>query len=446
MATELLIILGLLLANGAFAMAELAVVSARKGKLKRLAEEGDRRAQAALDISEHPTRFLSTVQMGITLVGVVAAVYGGDTLADRLRDWLQTIPALAAHASWLGLVTVVVSITFCTLVIGELVPKRVALVNPEGIARLVARPMRFLSQILGPFVHVLASTTDGILSLFGIEAHKERALSDEEIVDLMQEGRAAGVFDETEQEMVESVLSLDSLTVREIMTPRPKIVFIGRDEPPEQVWHKIVVSGHSIFPVYEGSRDHIVGIVSIKSLYANMAAGASALVRDLMVKPFVVPETQTVRQLLEALRHQRFPIALVADEFGGIAGLVTMSDVAEAVLGDITSPDVRLQPMAKERDDGTWLIDGLFDISELEDKLPGFELPEEAGHDYQTVAGFVVSQLAHVPAEGETFLWNGWKFEIIDMDRHRVDKVLVLPPPADAGAEPEAPGEPQQAA
>ena len=426
MATEFLILFLLLAANGLFAMAELAIVSARKGKLKRLVEEGDRRAAAALELAEEPTRFLSTVQLGITLVGVFAGVYGGDTLAQRLQGWMMGVPLLVPHAHWMALGVVVLCITFSSLVIGELVPKWLALRDPESMARLMAGPMRLLSTVLGPLVSLLAGATDWILRLFGIAAHSEPMVTDEEVVDLMQEGREAGVFDEAEQEMVESVLSLDSLMVREIMTPRPKIVFLGRDEPSEQVWHKIVVSGHSIVPVYEGNRDNVVGIVSIKSLYANIAAGTAARVRDLMIKPLVVPETQTVRQLLEALRRTRFHVALVADEFGGITGLVTMSDVAEAVLGDIPSLDQRLQPEAKQRDDGSWLIDGLYDVGDLAEKMESLELPEGAGRDYQTVAGFVVSQLAHVPAEGEIFEWKGWRFEIIDMDRHRVDKVLVI--------------------
>ncbi len=432
MTTELLILFLLLLANGAFAMTELAVVSAKRSKLQRLAEEGDARARTALQLSEHPTRFLSTVQLGITAIAIFSGLFGGETLAVRFQNWLNGFPAMAAHASWLSKVLVVGLITFLSIVIGELIPKRLALTNPEGISRAVSGFMLRLSWICTPLVHVLTTTTDFLLKLFGVGPRTESSVTDEEIVDLMLEGRRAGVFDEAEQEMVESVLSLDSLAVREIMTPRPKIVFLGRDEPPEQVWHKIVVSGHSIFPVYEVSRDNVVGIVSIKSLYANTAAGTAARVRDLMIKPLVVPETQNVRQLLEALRRHRFHVALVADEFGSIAGLVTMSDVAQAVLGDIPTLDQRLQPSAKKREDGTWLIDGLYDIESAAEELEGLEFPEEAGRDYQTLAGFVVSQLSHVPSEGEFFDWQGWRFEIIDMDRHRVDKILVtkLPEPS----------------
>lgn len=425
MTTELLILLLLLLANGAFSMTELAVVSAKRGKLQRLAEEGDLRARAALNLAEHPTRFLSTVQLGITAIAIFSGLFGGETFAVRLQTWLNDFPFFAPHASWLSKVLVVGLITFLSIVVGELIPKRLALTNPEGISRFVAGFMSKLAWLCTPVVHVLSTTTDFLLKLFGVGPRSESSVTDEEIVDLMLEGRRTGVFDEEEQEMVESVLSLDSLAVKEIMTPRPKIVFIGRDEPPEQVWHKIVVSGHSIFPVYEGTRDNVVGIVSIKSLYANTAAGTSARVRDLMIKPLVVPETQNVRQLLESLRKHRFHVALVADEFGSIAGMVTMSDVAQAVLGDIPTLDERLQPSAKKREDGSWLIDGLYDIESAEEELEGVEFPEEAGRDYQTLAGFVVSQLSHVPTEGEFFDWKGWRFEIIDMDRHRVDKILV---------------------
>jgi putative hemolysin len=358
---------------------------------------------------------------------VIAGVFSGDTVAERIEGWLLTLGVATAHAHWLALTSVVLALTLLTLILGEVLPKRLALWNPEGLAILTSRPMNLLSRLLGPLVGLLANLTDGILRWFGIGKTDGPAVSDEEVVDLMQEGLEAGVFDEAEQEMVESVLSLDTLTVKEIMTPRPKIVFLGQDESPDLVWHKIVVSGHSIFPVYEGNRDNVVGIVSIKSLYANTAAGAPARVKDLMVRPLVVPETQTVRQLLEELRRQRFHIALVADEFGGIAGLVTMSDVAEAVLGDIQSPDQRLQPEAKQRDDGSWLIDGLYDIEALADKLEGISFAADHGRDYQTLAGFVVSRLAHVPAEGEWFEWQGCRFEIIDMDRHRVDKILVTP-------------------
>ncbi|MGI8601677.1 MAG: hemolysin family protein [Verrucomicrobiales bacterium] len=427
MATELLIVLVLLLTNGAFAMAEIALISARKAQLKRAAGQGDARAKAALQLAESPTRFLSTVQFGITLIGVLAGVYGGDTVVQELALRFGSVPVLAAHAHWLAVAAVVLGLTFFSLVLGELVPKRVALWNPESIACLAARPLRFLSRIFAPGIRVLAACSDWILSLFGIHEQDQRRITDDQIKDLMQEGLQAGVFDKAESQMVESVLELDSLAVREIMTPRPKIIFIGKDEPHEQVWHKVVVSGHSIFPVYEGNRDNIVGVVSVKSMYANLAAGQPARVKDLMVKPLVVPETQTVRQLLGAFKKVRVPLALVADEFGGIAGLITLSDVAQAVLGDFPSQHERLLPEARQRDDGSWLIDGLYDIDELAEQLTGVTFPHEPGRDYQTLAGFVVTHLAHVPTEAEWFDWQGWRFEIIDMDHHRVDKVLVTP-------------------
>lgn len=435
MATELLILFALLLANGAFAMAEMALVAAKKARLKTLAAAGDTRARAALDLAEAPNRFLSTVQLGITLVGVLAGVYSGDRVAAKLTVWLEQFPAVAAYAHALSITAVVVGLTFFSLLLGELVPKRLALWNPEGIARRSARPLRFLSVIFGPVITVLSKSTDAVLSILGISAAKADAVSDQEVRDLMQEGLQAGVFDEAESEMVESVLRLDSLPVREIMTPRPKIVFLGKDEPHDQVWHKVVVSGHAHFPVYEENRDNIVGVVSVKAMYANLAAGQPAHIRDLMVRPVIVPETMTVRQLLETFRqHPRAHLLLVADEFGGIAGLVTLSDVAEAVLGDFPSQHERLAPGAKRRDDGSWLIDGLYEIDDLEETLEGLTFPHEPGREFQTLAGFVVTQLAHVPSEGEHFEWQGWRFEIIDMDRHRVDKVLVSPVSTDGAS------------
>ena len=436
MGTDLLIVLLLLLANGMLAMGELAVITARKARLKRQAARGEPGARAALALAESPSRFLSTVQLGITLVGVLAGVYGGDTIAEKLTARLARFPALQEYSHALAVGIVVLGLTFLSIVLGELVPKRLAMSNPEGAARLTAPPLRLLATLFAPIVRLLAACTDWVLGLFGIKERPEKMVTDEEIKDLMQEGLRTGVFDQSESEMVESVLELDSLAVREIMTPRPKIVFLGKDEPHDPVWHKIVVSGHSSFPVYEGNRDNIVGVVSVKAMYANLAAGQPAKVKDLMVRPLVVPETQTVHQLLEAFKKSRAHLALVADEFGGIAGLVTLSDVAQAVLGDFPSQHERLLPEAKQRDDGTWLIDGLYDIDGLQEKLDGVTFPHEPGREFQTLAGFVVTHLAHVPAEGESFEWQGWRFEIIDMDRHRVDKVLVAPSQLDTAIAP----------
>ncbi len=424
---EIVIIFLLLVVNGVFAMTEIAVVSARKARLRRLAEEGDARARVALELAESPNRFLSTVQIGITLVGILAGAFGGATIAEQIASGLQAVPLLAPYGEGIGLTIVVVTLTYFSLVIGELVPKRIGLGNPEGIAMAIAKPMHRLSVIAGPVVSFLSVSTEALLRVLGSKPAKDATVTEEEVKILVQEGLRAGVFQKAETEMVESVLMLDRLPVRDIMTPRPKIIWLNKHDPHETVWHKIVVSGHSNFPVYEGNRDNVMGFVSVKAIYANLAAGTPARIADLMTKPLVVPATQSAIQLLETFKQGGKHTALVTDEFGGIVGLVTLNDVMESIVGDFPSPEERLKPEAKKRDDGSWLIDGMMEIERLEKVLPGLTFGDEESKDYQTLAGFVVKHLGRVPREGETFESQGYVFEILDMDRHRVDKVLVMP-------------------
>jgi putative hemolysin len=424
---EALIILSLILINGLFAMTEIAVVTSRKSRLKRLADLGDARAQAAFELAEAPNRFLSTVQVGITLVGVLAGAFGGATIARKISLTLSDVAVLAPYANAIGIGVVVVTITYLSLVVGELVPKRLALGNPEGISRLMAGFMKRIATLASPVVWLLGASTDLILRLLGHKADTRQVVSEEEVKVLLAEGIAAGVFLKAESEMVESVMKLDRLPVRDIMTPRPKIIWIDQDEPHDAIWHKIVASSHSHFPVYEGNRDNTVGLVSVKAIYANLAAGIPARTSDLMVKPFIVPETQTAIQLLESFKQSGRHLALVANEFGSIVGLVSLHDVMEAVMGDFPSQDQRMMPEARRRDDGTWLVDAMIDFDDVRRLLPEFKLPPE-DRDYQTLAGFIVKRMGRVPREGETLEVCRHVFEIIDMDRHRIDKVLVLPP------------------
>jgi putative hemolysin len=430
-AFEIAIIFLLLIANGVFAMAEIAVVSSRKSRLRRLAEQGNGNARIALELAESPNRFLSTVQIGITLVGIFAGAFGGATLAAKLAVPIAQISFLTAYADKIAFGIVVAVITYCSLVLGELVPKRFGLSNPEGISMTVARPMNWLSRFAGPVVSFLSLSTDALLRLLGFKPGKEVAVSEEEVRVMMQEGVRAGAFNKVESEIVHSALELDRLPVREIMTPRGKVIWLNQDDSHDQIWHKIVVSNHSHFPVYQGNRDHTVGVVSVKAIYANLAAGAGVNLKHLMISPLIVPESQTVLQLVETFKQSGKHIALVTDEFGGIVGLVTLNDVMEAVVGEFPSQDLRAKPEAKKRDDGSWLIDAMIDLESVEQALPGFKFGH--GHsEYQTLAGFVVKQLGRVPKEGETFESQGYVFEVLDMDRHRVDKILVMPgkPPA----------------
>lgn len=431
---EIFIILLLLLANGVFAMTEMAVVSARKARLQQLAEKGDRAAVAALELISEPNRFLSTVQIGITLIGIGAGAFGGATLAQTLGATLAEVPGLERYAPSLGVAIVVIALTYFSLIIGELVPKRLALGHAEGIARFTAAPMLLVARFASPLVRVLGASTNLILKLLRVQPPTDEGVTDDEVRVLMQEGMKSGVFHSAEPKMVESVLALDHLPVSEIMTPRAKVIFLNKADPHEAVWHKIVVSGHSTFPVYEGQRDNIVGVVSVKAIYANLAAGARANVVDLMVQPLIVPATQSVTQLLDSFKTSGKHVALVADEFGTIVGLITLVDVLEAIVGDIATPAERLRPMAKRRDDGSWLVDGAIEIEELQRTIPAFTFPESRTRSYGTLAGFVLAQFGRVPHEGESFDWLGHRFEVIDMDRHRVDKILILPLPANGPA------------
>jgi putative hemolysin len=424
---EVVAIFVLLAVNGVFAMTEIAVVSARRLRLGSFADQGDERARVALDLIHSPNRFLSTVQIGITLVGVMAGAFGGATIAEKIRNALQALPALAPYGEAIGLGIVVIAITYFSLVLGELVPKRIGLNNPERIAMFVAKPMQKLSVIAGPLVSFLGASTDASLRMLGIKQSQPTTVTEEDVKVLMQEGVRSGAFNKVETQIVSSALELDQLVVRDIMTPRLKIIWLNREDTHEAIWRKIVASAHSFFPVYEGNRDNIVGIVSVKSVYANLAAGVTPKISDLMTKPLVVPATQNVVQLLETFKQTGKHIALATDEFGSIVGLATLQDVMEAIVGDFSSAEERVRPQAKWREDGSWLIDAMMEIEKLEKILPGLSFGDEESKDYQTLAGFVVKHLGRVPKEGETFETQGYVFEILDMDRHRVDKVLVMP-------------------
>ena len=432
-AFEIAIIFLLLIANGVFAMAEIAVVSCRKARLRRLAEQGNGKARIALELAESPNRFLSTVQIGITLVGIFAGAFGGATLAAKLAGPIAQVSFLTPYAEEMAFGIVVAVITYFSLVMGELVPKRFGLSNPEGIAMLVARPMNRLSKFAGPLVGFLSVSTEALLRLLGFKPEQEAAVSEEEVRVMMQEGLRAGAFNKVESQIVHSALELDQLPVREIMTPRPKVIWLNQDDSHDQIWHKIVVSHHSHFPVYQGYRDHTVGTVSVKAIYANLAAGVAVKLKDLMVPPLIVPESQMVLQLVETFKQSGKHIALVTDEFGGIVGLVTLNDVMEAIVGEFPTQGERAKPEARKRDDGSWLIDAMIDLATVEHALPGFKFGGEAYTEYQTLAGFVVKTFGRVPKEGETFETQGYLFEVLDMDRHRVDKVLVMPIKADPG-------------
>lgn len=429
--TELLVITLLVILNGLFAMAEIALVSARKSKLKQLADGGSERARLAHELAENPTRFLSTVQFGVTLSGVFTGAYGGAAVARHLNHWLLfRYPQYADYTKLVSFAAVVLGITFVTIVVGELVPKRLALAHPERWALALARPMLVLSRLAAPFVWILSTCTEGLARLFGAGSNKPTPVSEEEVASLIEQGLTAGVFHKAEKEMVRSVMALDQCSVTALMTPRPKMVWLNVDDPDEVNWRKIVASGHSHFPVYHQHRDNVLGMVSIKALWANAAFSLPTTLRNLITPPQIMPETATAIQVLETFKKSGKHVALVADEFGSIQGMVTLIDILEAIVGDLPDQMRRAQPEAKRREDGSWLVDATMAAGEIKTLLSLKALPGEEEADYQTLGGFIVTHFGRIPAAGDYFDWSGWRFEVMDMDRQRVDKVLIARLPA----------------
>ncbi len=432
MAVELIAILLLILANGLFAMSEMAVVSARKARLEQWAEEGNGRARAALALSQAPNRFLSTVQIGITLVGILSGAFGGATLAERLGAQLSRAPWIGDSGPAVALALVVLLITYLSLVFGELVPKRLALNNPERIAVGVAIPMRVLAAITAPVAHVLALSTEGVFRLLGIQPSTEPPVTEEELKVMLQQGTEAGIFEEAEQDMVENVFRLNDRRVSAVMTPHPDIVWLDVNEPPAELRRKIIASAYSRFPVCRGDLDNLLGIVRTKDLLARALNDQPLDLLNCLRSPLFVPEGMPASKVLQLFRNSKTHIALVIDEYGSIQGLVTLKDLLEAIVGEIT-PGIAFdnEPEVVQREDGSWLVDGMLPIDEFKELFDLEMLPDEERSGYQTLGGFVMSQLGRIPQAGDHFEWQALHFEVMDMDERRVDKVLVarLPSP-----------------
>jgi putative hemolysin len=430
---ELLVLLLLIFANGLFAMAEMALVSARKPRLQQLAQDGDERAKIAVALVESPTRFLSTVQFGVTFSGIAAGAYGGSAVAFHFNLWLLArFPAYADYTQFISFAGVVLGIAFFTIVLGELVPKRLALANPERYALALARPMALVARLAAPFVWLLSVSTDSVARLLGARVSKRAPITNEEVASLIEQGLPSGDFRKSEKDMVVGVLSLDQLAVTALMTPRPKMVWLNLDDPDEINWRRILTSGHSQFPVYQKHRDNVLGIVHIKALWAHAAFNLPMSLKNLVTPMVTVPDTAFATAVLEQFKKTGKHVALVIDEFGSVQGMVTLIDILEAIVGDLPDQMRRAQPEAKRREDGSWLIDATLTAGEIKELLKLRDLPGEAEADFQTLGGFIVTQLGRIPAAGDYFDWAGWRFEVMDMDRNRVDKVLVArtPPPA----------------
>ena len=425
-ATEILIVVLLVLANSVFALSEMAIISARKARLQKRAEDGNQGAKAALALSQEPTRFLSTIQIGITLIGVLSGAFGGATIAEEIAAVLDKVAWLQPYSEAIGVGIVVVAITYFSLIIGELVPKRIALNNAEGIAVKVAAPMSALARLATPVIALLSVSTEAVLRLLRIKPSREPAVTEDEVKLLIYEGARLGVFEEIEQEIVERVFRLGDRRVSSLMIYRTEMVWLDVEDALEANLSKITASGHSRFPVCKGNPDEILGILQVKDLFAQEQRGQAMDLQAALKPALFIPEGMSALELLERLREKKSHLAMIIDEFGGITGLVTTHDVLEAIVGDIpTLEDRAAEPDIVQRHDGSYLLNGTLSTHELMDLLELDNLPNQEEGNYETLGGMFMAGMERIPNAGDTILWNGWRFEVVDMDGYRVDKVLA---------------------
>jgi len=425
---NLTVLLLLILFNGVLSMAEIATVSARPARLRARAEQGDKRAQLVLELTADPSRFLSTVQIGITLIAILTGTFGGATVGGELAGYLREIPKLAPYADALGIGAIVVGTTFLTLILGELVPKRIALTQREALACAMARPMRALSRIAGPIAWVLSKSTELVLRLIPLRKDTA-AVTDEEVKYLMAEGARTGHFEPAERDIVEMALRLGDRRVSALMTPRPQMEYLDLDDAPAENQRKVLESHYSRFPVIQGGFEKVAGIVQVKDLLGSAWRGKPFDLRAAMTPPVFIPETAPALKALELLKHAGTPIALIVDEYGDLQGLVTLNDLLESLVGDIPTSGQDDQPASVRRADGSWLIDGMMPIDEVADLIGLSRLAEsDEPVDYATLGGFMMAHLKRIPAPADQVSLHGYRFEVMDMDGRRVDKVLVVPP------------------
>jgi len=425
---EILILIGLIVLNGMLAMSEIALVTARKARLMKLASEGDRAASVALQLGEDPTRFLSTIQIGITSIGLLNGIVGEAVLADPFSLWLQTLGVPQASANIGATAVVVVVVTYVSIVVGELVPKRLGQITPEPIARLVARPMQVLALVTRPFVVLLTVSTHTLLRLMGVKQNTQSSVTEEEIHAMLEEGSEAGVIEQHQHEMVRNVFRLDDRQLGSLMIPRSEVVFIDIKNPPQENLRCLIESEHSRFPVCDGGLGKLLGVIHAKQALACVAQGKTPDYAANLHPCIYVPETLTGTELLEQFRANNMQMAFVIDEYGEVEGIVTLQDVLEALTGEFT-PRNADDAWAVQRDDGSWLLDGAIPIPEMKDRLELKGVPEEDKGRYHTLSGMMMLLLGKVPATSDHADWEGWRFEVVDMDEKRIDKVMASPLP-----------------
>ncbi len=424
---EILLVLLLIFANALFVMSELAIVSARKVRLQQMAERGDQKARVALELASSPNQFLATVQVGITLLAILSGAFGESVISKRLVPIFSSIPFLASYKDATASVTAVLIITYLTLIIGELVPKRVALNHPEPIASIVAIPMKLLATIGSPIVHLLSISTDAVLRILGIRPSTEPQVTEEEIRVLIEQGTEEGTFEEAEQDMVERVFRLGDRPVSSFMTPRPDIVWLDLDDSATENRQKVIENGYSRYPVCQGGLDNVLGIIAVTDLLARSLCGEQLDLTVGLRKAEFVPESTRGLKLLELFKQTATHMALVVDEYGVIQGLVTLNDVMIEIVGDVPTADELENPQAVQREDGSWLLDGMLSVEEFFEMFDLEEYLRIHQRNYQTLGGFVITHLGRIPAAADHFEWQGMRFEVMDMDGNRVDKILVIP-------------------
>ncbi len=424
---EIIIILLLIILNGVLAMAEIAIVSARKSRLKQQANEGSKNAQAALELAQSPSRFLSTVQIGITFVGIFAGAFGGETIAKNLSSTLKNASLLAPYAESIAILLVVTFITYLSLIIGELVPKRIALNSPETISKFMVYPMNLLSSFASPLVSLLTFSSDLMLRLLQIKQSGEPMVSEEEIKMLIGEGTKSGIFNIAEKDIVERTLKLSDKKVNTLMTSRKEVVWLELDSPFKTLRNKIAKHPHAHFPVCRDNLDKIVGVVRAEDILTHFLLEEKIELQKYIHKPLFVPESMDGLKVLELFKKSGIHMAVVVDEYGNIQGLLSITDILEAIVGDIPTIDELEEREITKREDGTYLVDGLAPIDEFKDYFHIRKLPDEKSGVFHTVGGFIMYRLGHIPASGDKVQWADFKFEVMDMDGNRIDKILITP-------------------
>ena len=428
---EIFILVGLIVLNGIFAMSEIAIVTAKKSRLTALAQKGKSSAAIALKLAEDPTQFLSTVQIGITSIGILNGIFGESILAEPFALWLQSLGMTPEFSSIFATALVVIVVTYVSIVVGELVPKRIGQISAESIACLMAKPMLLLALVTKPFVYLLSGSTHGLMRLFGFAHSTESNVTHEDIQAMLLEGSSSGAIEHNEHTMVKNVFRLDERSISSLMVPRSDIIFLDTAISMEDNLHRVMQSPHSRFPVCRNNVDDIVGVVSAKQLLAQSISGKEIHIASLVKPCNYVPDSLSGMELLEHFRGSVTQMVFVVDEYGAVQGVITERDLLEAITGEFVGVDPGEEAWATQRADGSWLMDGLIPVPELKDRLELKELPEEDRGRYNTLAGMVMLLLGRLPHTTDSVDWQGWRFEVVDLDGARIDKLLVarLPEP-----------------